>query len=68
MYKKTVVYENYNGEQVEESLYFHLSELDMTRLNFKHGGDVGERIKYLIATNDMDSMIQSNIVTGKQVS
>ena len=58
MYKKTVVYENYDGEQVEETLYFHLSELEMTRINFKHGGDVGERLQYLIAINDMDSMIQ----------
>src|SRR5699024_10838772 len=58
MYKKTVVYENYDGQQVEETLYFHLSELEMTRINFKNGGDVGERIQYLIATNDMDAMIQ----------
>lgn len=57
MYKKTVVYENYDGEQVEETLYFHLSELEMTRINFKNGGDVGERIQYLIATDDMDGMI-----------
>ena len=58
MYKKTVVYENYDGEEVKETLYFHLSELEMTRINFKNGGDVGERIKYLIATDDMDGMIQ----------
>ena len=58
MYKKSVVYENYNGEEVEETVYFHLSELEMTRINFKNGGDVAERIQYLIAINDMDAMIQ----------
>lgn len=58
MYKKTVVYENYNGEEVTEILYFHLSELEMTRINFKNGGDVSKRIEYLIATKNMDAMIQ----------
>lgn len=40
MFKQTVTYANFNGEEVSEDLYFHLTKLEITRLNFKYDNDL----------------------------
>lgn len=35
MYKKTLTYTNYNGEEITEDLYFHLNQRDLIKITAK---------------------------------
>ncbi len=56
MIKKTVTYEDFNGEQQTEDLYFHLNKAELAEINFK-AGDLENRLKVLMATGRRGAVI-----------
>ena len=42
MLKKTITYENFNGEKVTEDFYFNINALEYVRLTAKYGKDLQE--------------------------
>lgn len=42
MIKQTVKYVNYNGVETEDTLYFHLNRVEVTKLDAKYGGDFAD--------------------------
>lgn len=57
MLKKTVTYTDFNGVEVTEDLYFHLSAPEVTRLNAKYGGDVGEYVSEVSMELNQEKMV-----------
>lgn len=57
MIKKIVKYEDFNGEEQTEELYFHLNKAEVTAMNFK-AGDIQQRLKMLLATGRRGAIIE----------
>lgn len=47
MIKKNVVYEDYDGNQKNKDLWFHLNKSDLAKLNLKYDGGLMEEMKSL---------------------
>lgn len=58
MLKKTVTYEDFNGNEVTEDLYFHLNSIEVTRLTAKFGGDLEGAINRLVARRNLEEMME----------
>lgn len=56
MYKKTVEYEDFNGEKVKEDLYFNLSKAELLEMNFRSKGGLKNYIEAIINTHDQDKL------------
>lgn len=53
MLKKTITYENFNGESVTEDFYFHLSEPEIIEMQIgAPEGDFSEYLKKIVASKD----------------
>jgi hypothetical protein len=55
--KKTVTYEDFNGEEVTEDLFFHLSKAELIELEMSHQGGLSEALKRIIAAEDGKAII-----------
>ena len=58
MLKKTISYINFDGEERTEDFFFHLSTPEITRMQIKFKGDIGDYAKKLQQTGDQDGMIK----------
>ena len=52
MLKKTIKYEDFNGDQVEEDFFFHLSKAELVELELSHEGGLSESLQRIIAAED----------------
>ena len=54
MLKKTITYENFNGETITEDFFFHLSEAELVELELNHSaaGGLKESLEAIIAAED----------------
>lgn len=52
MLKKTITYENYDGEQITEDFYFNLSKADLVELEVSRPGGLGKHLEAIGASND----------------
>lgn len=57
MLKKTITYEDFNGNELTEDFYFNLSSPEATRMSAKFGADISNYAEQLAASNDMAAMI-----------
>lgn len=57
MLKKTITYENFNGETVSEDFYFHLSKAELVELEMSHQGGLSEALKRIVAAEDSKSIV-----------
>lgn len=66
MLKKTITYEDLNGETVTEDFYFHLSKAELVELEVSHEGGLTEQIKRIIEADDGKAIITEfkNILIG----
>lgn len=55
---KTVKYQNFNGEEVEKTLHFHISYPEFTKLETSVEGGYGEKIKKLVKTKDNKEIVE----------
>jgi hypothetical protein len=64
--KKTVTYEDFNGEEVTEDLYFHLSKAELIEMEMSHRGGLSEALKRIVAAEDGKAIIAEfkNIILG----
>ena len=53
MIKKTVKYEDFNGVERTEDLWFNLTKTELNNINFKHHGTYGEQLKGVVDSKDI---------------
>lgn len=58
MLKKSVTYEDYNGNTVTETFYFNLTKPELIELDLGIEGGLGGFMQRLIETNDYNTLIQ----------
>lgn len=66
MLKKTITYEDFNGETVSEDFFFHLSKAELVELELSKKGGLSESLKSIIASEDGKAIISEfkNIILG----
>ena len=58
MIKKTITFEGFDGTQKTKDFYFHMNQVEFTKLNGEVPGGLEKRIQEIIADNDADAMIR----------
>mgnify|MGYP006341022033 FL=1 len=58
MYKKTIEYTDYNGNQRKEDFYFNLNKAEIMEMQLSEQGGLDERIKRIIEAQDQPEIIQ----------
>ena len=58
MYKKTITYEDYNGDKVTEDFYFNLTKAELLEMNFQASGGLENYARSIINTRDTATMMQ----------
>lgn len=61
MIKKTVKYKDFNGNDTTEAMYFHLSKVEMTKLQAKYNNDIEGYVINLRKSDDHATML--NFIT-----
>lgn len=56
MYKKTVKYTNFNGEEKTKDVYFHLSKPELMEMEIATSGSMSDRIKSALASKNDESL------------
>lgn len=57
MLKKTIKYEDFNGNEREEDFYFNFSKAEMMELELMHPGGLTEHINRIINTSNQPEII-----------
>lgn len=57
MLKKTITYVDFNGDEVSEDFYFHLSKAELVELELSYKGGLQEAIKRIIDAEDGKAII-----------
>jgi len=52
MLKKTITFEDFNGQSITEDFFFHLSKTDLVELEMSHQGGLDKWIKRVSETED----------------
>jgi hypothetical protein len=58
MYKKTITFEDYNGEKVTEDFYFNLTKAELMEMNFQASGGLENYARSIINTRDTATMMK----------
>ena len=58
MLKKTITYEDFNGETVSEDFFFHLSKAELVELEMSHDGGLSSAIQRIVETEDNKRIIE----------
>jgi hypothetical protein len=64
--KKTITYEDFNGETVSEDFFFHLSKAELVELEMSYNGGLSVALERIIAAEDGQAIIKEfkNIILG----
>lgn len=57
MLKKTVTYKDFNGDEVSEDLFFHLTQAELVEMELSHQGGMSEALQKIIASDDGKAII-----------
>ena len=57
MFKKQITYENFNGEEVTEVLYFNLTEAELLELELTHPGGYSDYLNRIIEAKDRATLV-----------
>jgi hypothetical protein len=55
--KKTITYKDFNGEEVSEDFFFHLSKAELVELEMSHKGGLSAALERIVAAEDNKSII-----------
>lgn len=58
MLKKTITYEDYNGNQRTEDHYFNLTETELMKMEMSMNGGLAEMIQRVVAAQDAPAIIK----------
>lgn len=66
MLKKTITYEDFNGDTVSEDFFFHLSKAELVELELSHEGGLSASLQRIVAAEDGKGIIAEfkNIILG----
>lgn len=66
MLKKTITYEDFNGETVSEDFFFHLSKAELVELELSHEGGLSESLQKIVDAEDGKAIVAEfkNIILG----
>jgi hypothetical protein len=64
--KKTITFEDFNGETVSEDFFFHLSKAELVELELSHQGGLSASLQRIVAAEDGKGIIAEfkNIILG----
>lgn len=57
MLKKTITYKDFNGDEVSEDFFFHLSKAELVEMEVSHEGGLAESLQKIIAAEDGKGII-----------
>lgn len=57
MLKKTITYVDFNGDEVSEDFFFHLSKAELVELELSHKGGLTEQLKRIVEAEDGKAII-----------
>lgn len=57
MLKKTITYEDFNGETVSEDFFFHLSKAELVELEMSHEGGLSTAIQRIVDAEDGKAIV-----------
>lgn len=58
MLKKTMVYTDFNGEEIKEDFYFHLSKAEIMEMQLEEKGGLAERIQKIVDAKNVPEIIK----------
>lgn len=58
MLKKTITYEDFNGNTVSEDFFFHLSKAELVELELSHKGGLSAALQRIVAAEDGKGIVQ----------
>jgi hypothetical protein len=64
--KKTITYEDFNGDEVSEDFFFHLSKAELVEMELSHEGGLADSLQKIIADEDGKAIVAEfkNIILG----
>ena len=57
MYKKTIAYTDFFGEEREEDFYFHFSEAELSKMELSTTGGISRFVEKIIQTKDNPKLV-----------
>ena len=57
MLKKTITYEDFNGNEVSEDFFFHMSKAELVELELSHKGGLSDALQRIISEEDGKAII-----------
>lgn len=57
MLKKTITYQDYNGNEITEDFYFNLSKAEVTEMELSRTGGLSNYIERIVAAKDVPAII-----------
>ena len=58
MYKKTITYPDYNGEEIKEDFYFNLTKAEILEMQLEKEGGLAEKIQALVDSKNVPELIK----------
>lgn len=58
MLKKTMTYTDFNGEEIKEDFYFHLSKAEIMEMQLEEKGGLAERIQKIVDAKNVPEIIK----------
>jgi hypothetical protein len=58
MLRKTIKYTDFNGAEVEEDFFFHLSKAELVEMEMSYDGGLSEALQKIVAAADAKSIIK----------
>lgn len=58
MLKKTMTYTDFNGEEIKEDFYFHLSKAEIVEMQLEEKGGLAERVKKIVDTKNVPEIVK----------
>ena len=58
MYKKTITYPDYNGEEIKEDFYFNLTKAEILEMQLEKEGGLAEKIQAIVDSKNIPELIK----------
>ena len=58
MYKKTITYPDYNGEEIKEDFYFNLTKAEILEMQLEKEGGLAEKIQAFVDSKNVPELIK----------
>ena len=58
MYKKTITYLDYNGQEIKEDFYFNLTKAEILEMQLEKEGGLAEKIQTIVDSKNVPELIK----------